>query len=1057
MMISVEDVPKPKTFGPLGHLPLIDKEQPTLSLCKLAEEYGPIYRLEIPGYTSLVISGHGLVADVCDVSRFDKQIYSELENVRAFGGDGLFTSRTTEPNWQKAHNILLPTFSKQAMKDYHSMMTDIATQLIQKWERLNPMEEIEVPEDMTRLTLDTIGLCGFNYRFNSFYRETHSPFIMSMVRALNEAMLKSSRLKIQNLMMVGTRRQFNEDIETMFSLVDKIIEERKARGMQEEIDLLGRMLNVKDPDTGETLSDENIRYQIITFLIAGHETTSGLLSFALYFLIKHPEVLEKAYAEVDQILTEETPTYEQIGQLKYIRLILNESLRLWPTAPGFELYAKEDTVIGDKYLIKKGDNISVLLPQLHRDKNAWGENAEQFYPERFEDPQNVPTHAFKPFGNGQRACIGMQFALHEATLVLGMILQRFELIDYDNYQLKIQQTLTIKPGDFKIRVKQRNRIINQKTTVAPQQQEKMHTLPKPNVENAKMSLLVLYGSDLGSAERIAKQLADEAVLYGIRSDVAALDEYAGKLPKKGAVLIVCSSYNGHPPRNARKFLSWLENSNANSLQGVNYAVFGCGDRNWHYTYQKVPRTIDEQLAIKGATRILLHGEADASADFEKQLEHWREQLWQTMKETFDLTIDDDILQEQTKLSIQVVKGLATVPLALKHGASYASIIKNEELHLANSERSTRHIEIALPKGLSYQEGDHLGVIPKNSSKLIHRILRRFKLNANDQLLISSNGNGSHLSIDYPVSLYEVLATSVELQETASRLQIRELASYTECPPHKRELEQLLQEDIYREQVLKKRLSMLELLEIYEASELPFEKFIALLPALKARYYSISSSPMVNPERLSITVGVLQEPAWSGRGDYHGVASNYLAQCQPGESLGMFLRSADSGFQLPEDASTSIIMVGPGTGIAPFRGFLQARAAMKQQGIVLGQAHLFFGCRNDADFIYREELEQFEKDGIVTLHTAFSRKDGIQKAYVQQIMEPYSSNIIEMLNNNGRLYVCGDGNHMAPAVEAMLQQAYQFEKGVEEIEAKNWLEQHQYRGNYVKDVWVQNGQ
>ncbi len=283
MMISVEDVPKPKTFGPLGHLPLIDKEQPTLSLCKLAEEYGPIYRLEIPGYTSLVISGHELVADVCDVSRFDKQIYSELENVRAFGGDGLFTSRTTEPNWQKAHNILLPTFSKHAMKDYHSMMIDISTQLIQKWERLNPMEEIDVPEDMTRLTLDTIGLCGFNYRFNSFYRETHSPFIMSMVRALNEAMLKSSRLKIQNLMMVGTRRQFNEDIETMFTLVDKIIEERKARGTQEQIDLLGRMLNIKDPDTGETLRDENIRYQIITFLIAGHETTSGLLSFALYF------------------------------------------------------------------------------------------------------------------------------------------------------------------------------------------------------------------------------------------------------------------------------------------------------------------------------------------------------------------------------------------------------------------------------------------------------------------------------------------------------------------------------------------------------------------------------------------------------------------------------------------------------------------------------------------------------------------------------------------------------------------------------------------------------
>lgn len=119
---------------------------------------------------------------------------------------------------------------------------------------------------------------------------------------------------------------------------------------------------------------------------------------------------------------------------------------------------------------------------------------------------------------------------------------------------------------------------------------------------------------------------------------------------------------------------------------------------------KVPRTIDEQLAIKGATRILPHGEADVSADFEKQLENWLEQLWRTMKVTYDLTLDDNMLLEQTKLSIQVVKGLATVPLALKHGARYASIIKNEELQTANSDRSTRHIEIALPKELSYQEG-----------------------------------------------------------------------------------------------------------------------------------------------------------------------------------------------------------------------------------------------------------------------------------------------------------------------------------------------------------------
>lgn len=144
-------------------------------------------------------------------------------------------------------------------------------------------EAVDVPGDMTRLTLDTIGLCGFNYRFNSYYRETPHPFINSMVRALDEAMHQMQRLDVQDKLMVRTKRQFRYDIQTMFSLVDSIIAERRANGDQDEKDLLARMLNVEDPETGEKLDDENIRFQIITFLIAGHETTSGLLSFATYF------------------------------------------------------------------------------------------------------------------------------------------------------------------------------------------------------------------------------------------------------------------------------------------------------------------------------------------------------------------------------------------------------------------------------------------------------------------------------------------------------------------------------------------------------------------------------------------------------------------------------------------------------------------------------------------------------------------------------------------------------------------------------------------------------
>ncbi|CAH0119924.1 Bifunctional cytochrome P450/NADPH--P450 reductase 1 [Paenibacillus sp. CECT 9249] len=1052
-------IPQPKTYGVLGNVPLIDKDSPTLSFCKLADEYGPIFRFEVLERSVIIVSGPDLVADVCDESRFDKAI-GHLLKVRDFAGDGLFTSLTEEPNWNKAHNILMPSFSQQAMKGYHDMMTDIALQLVQKWARLNPDESIDVPDDMTRLTLDTIGLCGFNYRFNSFYRETPNPFIVSMVRALDEAMHFGSRLHIQNMLLIKTKRQYERDIHSMFSLADKIIAERKASGDQGETDLLARMLTAKDPETGEPLDDRNIRYQMITFLIAGHETTSGLLSFAIYFLIKHPEVLKKAYAEVDEVLTEPLPTYEQVLKLKYVRMILNESLRLWPTAPQFSLFAKEDTMIGGKYAIKKGEVVSIILPKLHRDQGAWGDDAEQFRPERFEDPGKVPNHAYKPFGNGQRACIGMQFALHEATLVLGMILQKFELIDHLNYQLKVKQTLTLKPDDFQLRVQLRD-----KTPITPYPMKPKEDLANtPSLDNPmpkasvigvnNRPLLVLYGSNMGTAERIAKELADLARLHGIRSEAATLNDRLGHLPKEGALLIVTSSYNGKPPSNARQFVQWLEQAGPDELRGVHYSVFGCGDRNWSSTYQEVPRFIDEQLAEKGATRFSLRGEADASGDFEKLLEEWKRQMWTDAMQTFDLKLNENAEKERSTLNIQFVSGLAETPLAQSYEAVHATIVENRELQQSGSERSTRHIKIELPDGVAYQEVDHLGVFPSNRKENIDRIVRRFGLREKDQVILTASGvSASHLPLERPVSLYDLLSHNVELQEAATRAQIREAAAYTVCPPHKRELEALLEEGTYEEQILKKRITMLDLVEKYEACEIPFEKFLELLPPLKPRYYSISSSPRMDKERASITVGVVRGRAWSGRGEYRGVASNYLAERNPGDDIVAFVRTPESGFQLPEDSQTPIIMVGPGTGVAPFRGFLQARAIMKREGKSLGEAHLYFGCRNETDYIYREELEQYERDGVVTLHTAFSRKEGVPKTYVQHLMANHAAEIIRILDGGGRLYVCGDGSKMAPDVENELQNAYQSVHRVDKQEAETWLRNLQSNGSYVKDVWT----
>ncbi|PEM91178.1 NADPH--cytochrome reductase [Bacillus toyonensis] len=1046
----IKEIPQPKTDGDFGNLLLLNKEKPLQSLMKIADQMGEIFKFETPNQVTRYVSSQRLVKEVCDESRFDKNIGPALKNVRSFAGDGLFTSWSYEKNWKKAHNILLPIFSQQAMKGYHAMMVDIAMQLIQKWERLNADEHIDVPEDMTRLTLDTIGLCGFNYRFNSFYRDQPHPFIMSMVRALDESMSQLQRVNPDDPSYKEKKFQLQKDIQYMNGLVDKIIADRKISGEQGN-DLLAHMLNGKDPETGEVLDDENIRYQMITFLIAGHETTSGLLSFALYFLVKNPHILHKATEEATRVLIDPVPTYRQVKQLKYITMVLNESLRLWPTAPAFSLYPKEDTVLGGEYLLKQGEEIKVLIPQLHRDKIIWGEDVEEFRPERFENPSTIPQHAFKPFGNGQRACIGQQFAIHEAALVLGMMLKHFDFYDHENYELDIKETLTLKPEGLTLKAVSKKIPLGGIPAPYREQPEKNVRKVVDNVHNTP--LLVLYGSNMGTSEGIARELVDIALSKGFAAQAASLDSHAGNLPKKGVVLIISASYNGNPPDNAKKFVEWLEKASEHEVKGVHYAVFGCGDKSWATTYQKVPFFIDEQLAIKGAERLTERGEGDASDDFEEAYEEWREQLWNDVADYFNLDIKGNETSAST-LSFEYVGSGAVATLTKVHSTFTAQVDKNKELQQPCSGRSTRHLEISLPSNVTYKEGDHLGVIPINYPELVNRVLTRFQLNGSHFIrLTSDNKKLVHLPLGRTVSINELLQF-VELQEPVTRHQLRAMAAKTVCPPHKIELEALLEKHVYKEQVLSRRLTMLELLERYPACEMEFSNFIELLPALRPRYYSISSSPRVNDQKLSITVGVVEDNAWSGNGKYRGIASTYLAQLKEGDSITCFISNSQSGFELPKNPKTPIIMVGPGTGIAPFRGFLQARKSMKINGESLGEAHLYFGCRSpQEDYLYQEELEQTQKEGIMVLHTAFSRMKHQPKIYVQHLIKQDAEKVINLLNQGAHLYICGDGRKMAPDLENTLIKCYANIHNVSEQQASAWLQQLEENLYYSKDVWA----
>jgi cytochrome P450/NADPH-cytochrome P450 reductase len=224
-----------------------------------AREYLPIYWLDMRGKPLVIVSGHELVDELCDESRFDKSVRGALRLVRNFAGDGLFTAYTQEPNWSKAHNILLPNFSQRAMQGYHAMMLDIAEQLVLKWERLNADDAVDVVHDMTALTLDTIALCGFDYRFNSFYRETNHPFVDAIGGALSGTMEQSGRLPLEDLIRKDRDRKLRADIRHMNETVDGIIRERREAARISDGNRTSELHAVRvDKKTGERLDDLNI-------------------------------------------------------------------------------------------------------------------------------------------------------------------------------------------------------------------------------------------------------------------------------------------------------------------------------------------------------------------------------------------------------------------------------------------------------------------------------------------------------------------------------------------------------------------------------------------------------------------------------------------------------------------------------------------------------------------------------------------------------------------------------------------------------------------------------
>lgn len=1018
-------IPQPPQWPLLGNINDIDPAFPLGSMINMADKYGEIYRLSLPGRSVVVVSSQALVNEVCDEKRFKKDIARVLGEVRNGVHDGLFTARSEEPNWGIAHRILMPAFGPMSIRGMFDEMHDIATQMAMKWARHGPLSPIKVTDDFTRLTLDTLALCSMDYRFNSFYHDEMHPFIEAMADFLVESGNRTRRPPFSSIFYREVDRKYNTDIEILRKTADDVLKARKEHPTDRK-DLMNAMLNGVDTKTGQKMTDQSITDNLITFLIAGHETTSGMLSFAFYNLLKNPAAYRKAQEEVDEVVGRGPITVDHMNKLQYIQAVLRETLRLTATIPMIAVKPLKDEVLGGKYAVGEDESVTLLVAKSQLDPAVFGETANDFLPERcLEDDFNKLLREFpncwKPFGNGMRACIGRPFAWQEAILVMAMLLQNFNFMPDDpSYHLTIKQTLTIKPKDFLMRATLRHGL----TPTQLEHRLNGTTAPPTPLENSVASLslggdqkanaakgkpmAIFYGSNSGTCEALARRLATDAPSHGFNATVVdSLDAAQQNLPTDRPVVVVTASYEGEPPDNAALFCNWLQGLKGNELENVNYAVFGCGHHDWAQTFHKIPKMVDATIEKLGGTRITALGVADAAeGDMFTRFETWEDDLlWPALREKYGIEGGTEDGEGLGGLSVEISTPRSST---LRQDVKEAVVIEARDLTTPEAP-TKKHIEIQLPSDMSYSAGDYLAILPINPKDVVHRALRRFRLAWDAHVTINSSSTTT-LPTGHPIPASDVLGAYVELGQPATKRGVLALVEATKDDATKAALQRLAGDD-YLAEVNAKRVSVLDLLEQYPAIELPFATFLALLPPMRVRQYSISSSPLWHQDHLTLTYAVLDAPALSGTGQrYLGVATSYLASLAAGDKLHVAIRPSHASFHLPVDTEkTPIMCVAAGSGLAPFRGFIQERAAMLDAGRALAPALLFFGCRHPAqDDLYREELDRWQAMGAVDVRRSYSRDPASSAgcAHVQDRLWADRREVQALWDRGAKVFVCG---------------------------------------------------
>lgn len=535
---------------------------------------------------------------------------------------------------------------------------------------------------------------------------------------------------------------------------------------------------------------------------------------------------------------------------------------------------------------------------------------------------------------------------------------------------------------------------------------------------------VLYGSQTGNAEKLAQELQRRLVAHGRSVRVESMARYkSAQLKREHVVLFVVSTYGeGDPPDNARVLHEFLLSAKAPNLAQLQFAVLALGDTSYEH-FCKTGRDFDERLAALGAKRLCERVECDL--DYEESAERWMNAVFAALPQHQSATPKSGISGPLDHAS----------PNYCRKRPFLAALRENLCLSGRGSSKEVRHIELSLEgSGLRYEPGDALGVVPRNCPDLVDELIAALGLDA--ESTVTEPGGRE-------VKLREALEQAFEIT-TVTRPFLEQYARLSDAS----ELRKLLENGGRAElqQYLCAR-DLLDVVRAYPVKGITPSEFVALLRRLPPRLYSIASSFNASPDEVHLTVAAVRYESL-GR-QRQGVASTYVAdRVADGEQIPVFIES-NPNFRLPKDPNTAVIMVGPGTGVAPFRAFM----AEREFSADTGKNWLFFGDRQfHTDFLYQQEWLDYRSKGLLArIDVAFSR-DGADKVYVQHRMRENSRELFAWLEEGAHFYVCGDAQRMAKDVHEALLDVVALESGRDRDAAAEYVSSLQTTGRYQRDIY-----